>query len=93
MKEDQKRKLVKKAVKQHQINKVKHLESYLRSRANREGVAFDLPTSFFVTAMTNGIRLFFGILIDDNGNLLSDNQEPEKGFLAKWKKNNANSGG
>ena len=57
---------------------------YLTYRAWHEGVGSELDEKFFQENLDAGIRLFFGIETDDEGNPLSDVQEPEKGFLEDW---------
>ena len=62
------------------------LIDYLTYRAWHEGVAMELDddNNFFTLQLSQGKRIFFGITTDDKGNPLSDEQEPEKGFLDDW---------
>jgi len=61
------------------------LKSYLSARAKHEGVEMQLSDAFFYSGLKVGGRLFFGIIVDDAGRLAEDTQEPEPGFLARWK--------
>ena len=50
---------------------------YMRFRAEREETGFDLKTSLFRGLLARGCTLFFGATTDQNGNVLSDNKNPE----------------
>jgi len=64
---------------------------YVKHRASFEGVGFELTPEFFDTAFKRGIRMFFGVHVDNNFNMLIDEQEPCAGFLNSWsKKSNDN---
>jgi hypothetical protein len=59
------------------------LDSYVRFRAKTEGVGYDLSPEYFLAALRNGVRAFFGVEVE-NGELIDDIQQPE--LLEKWKK-------
>jgi hypothetical protein len=59
------------------------LDLYMMTRAEAEGVAYDLSPQFFAKVYAAGIRTFFGVTVDDGGALVSDTQEPCEGFLAE----------
>lgn len=54
---------------------------YLKTRSKEEGVPFELDVLWFLNHYQMGIRNFFGVEIDDDGNLLSDDNEPYDGYL------------
>lgn len=60
--------------------------TYMKTRSEFEDVNFDLTFDWFSHQFDKGVRNFFGVEIDDHGNLLNDDQEPEKGFLKKVKR-------
>lgn len=62
-----------------------YLHSYIQARAKREGVDYDLSSDFFRSMLEGGITLFFGVAVDERGFPVSDEQEPEPGFLQSWK--------
>lgn len=52
--------------------------NYLKSRAKIEGVRFELSQKdFFEPYFNLGVRNFFGVSVDNNGFLISDEQEPK----------------
>jgi hypothetical protein len=55
---------------------VKQLLDYMQARAKMEGVRHDLPLGFYQVAYEQGTRTFFGVTLDDDGNLLEDVQQP-----------------
>ncbi|HNS16415.1 MAG TPA: hypothetical protein PKI34_01170 [Bacteroidales bacterium] len=51
---------------------------YLKWRAQIEGVPFELgQKDFFEPYFKRGVRKFFGVLLDDNGFPINDEQEPK----------------
>ena len=60
------------------------IRKYLKHRAEHEGVEMNFSEVWFQTYIFVGYRLLFGITIDDDGNPLSDDQEPSAGFLKAW---------
>ena len=64
-------------------SKVKSLYDYLMARAAYEKVGWALSMEFFTCGFDFGIRSFFGVLIDDEGTLLTDVQQPE--FFSSYK--------
>lgn len=61
----------------------RRLRAYLKDRALVEKVSFELTQKFFEEAIPL-YNSFFGIYLDEKGNLLRDRQEPTKGYLEKW---------
>ena len=62
------------------------LHDYLTERAEREGVAMKLDERWFEGMLRLGAERMFGITWDDEGELAADEQEPEPGYLAAWKR-------
>ena len=62
------------------------LHGYLAERAKREGVPMELDERFVEGALRLDVVQMFGILWDEAGELVADEQEPEPGFLASWKR-------
>lgn len=61
---------------------MKKLVAYMKSRAAFEGVEWKLTAAFLQQSFDQGIRTFFGVDIDEKGNLLSDVQQPD--FFKKY---------
>jgi hypothetical protein len=59
----------------------KALDSYMRFRAEKEGVGYELTPEFFETGILFGIHTFFGITVED-GELLVDRQRPK--IFKQW---------
>jgi hypothetical protein len=57
------------------------LHAYMKFRARRERVDYDLSPSFFAAALHEGVRHFFGVECGKHG-LLEDEQQPE--MFAQW---------
>ena len=54
------------------------LFAYMKCRAQIEGVAFELgQKDFFEPYFKLGVRIFFGVSVDDDGVLINDEREPE----------------
>ena len=66
------------------------LNGYLRTRANIEGVAYELNDKFFIQLFKNGTRCFFGVTVNGIGFPLSDEQEPNDhpGLLEEYLRTN-----
>ena len=60
---------------------------YLKKRAELENVPFDLDEEFLNLQFEKGIRNFFGVKIDDQWNMISDDQQPHENFLSDYLKN------
>jgi hypothetical protein len=52
------------------------LDAYIRYRARREGVGYELCPEFFEAALHTGCRGFFGVTVR-NGKLVKDEQSAE----------------
>lgn len=57
--------------------KTRQIYNYIQSRAHWEEVKFALDKTFFESAFDVGCRTFFGVTLDEDGNLLEDVQFPE----------------
>jgi hypothetical protein len=64
----------------------RRLHGYLTERAKREGVRMELTERWLEKTLRRGVVGMFGITWDDEGELAADEQEPEPGFLAAWKR-------
>ena len=58
-----------------------NLFAYLKYRYLLQGIEFKEDISMYEDLFSNGQRVFHGVLLDDEGNLIKDNQEPEKNCL------------
>jgi hypothetical protein len=58
------------------------LDAYLRFRAVKEGVEYDLSPEFFANALEEGVSAFFGVIVSGNGQLLDDEQHPD--LFKEW---------
>lgn len=67
-------------------SKVRSLYDYLMARAAYEKLDLALSKEFFTCCFDFGIRGFFGVLIDGDGTLLNDVQQPE--FFATYTSTN-----
>lgn len=56
---------------------IRRLTDYMRYRADAEGVAWCMPDDFLQMNFDAGIRLFFGVQIDDSGQIIDDDQNPK----------------
>jgi hypothetical protein len=54
----------------------KMIFDYMAARAEMEGVEHSLPRDFYHISHERGVRTFFGVTLDDDGNLLEDVQQP-----------------
>lgn len=59
------------------MNRMKKLVHYMKSRAAFEGVEWSLTGSFLQQSFDQGIRTFFGVDVDEKGDLLADSQQPD----------------
>ena len=58
-----------------------NLFAYLKYRYFLQGIEFNEDISMYEDLFSNGQRVFHGVLLDDEGNLIKDNQEPENNCL------------
>ena len=56
---------------------VQELYDYLKFRFNKEGRETDLDLQFIARHFKDGVRGFFGVIVNDEGELLEDRQNPE----------------
>ena len=59
-----------------------NLFAYLKYRYFLQDIEFNGDITMYEDLFSNGQRVFHGVLLDDEGNLIKDNQEPEK---TAWK--------
>ncbi|WP_297809745.1 hypothetical protein [uncultured Methylophaga sp.] len=53
------------------------LYAYMTHRAQDEGVTNRLPIDFFRESLEHGIREVFGVVVDENGQLIADKENPK----------------
>ena len=58
-----------------------NLFAYLKYRYFLQDIEFNEDISMYEDLFSKGQRFFHGVLLDDEGNLIKDNQEPENNFL------------
>ena len=58
-----------------------NLFAYLKYRYFLQDIEFNEDISMYEDLFSNGQRVFHGVLLDDEGNLIKDNQEPENNCL------------
>lgn len=64
--------------------KTSNLVDYMKKRAIFEGVGWQLPDEYLENFfIQKGTRIFFGVVLDDLGNILEDRNQPE--FFIKYK--------
>jgi hypothetical protein len=57
--------------------KTKKLVEYMRSRAKYENVEWQIPDDYMENMFVQkGTRIFFGVVLDDLGNMLRDERQP-----------------
>jgi hypothetical protein len=61
--------------------KTRKLITYMKNRSEMEGVEWGLQDETIEGLFNSGLRLFFGVELDNEGNLLKDSQEYHKGFF------------
>ncbi len=59
----------------------------MKIRSETEGVEWKLNEFYLDEWFNDGCRQFFGIRLNDDGNLIDDDQEPFEGFFIKTIKN------
>lgn len=64
------------------VNKMKKLSRYMKSRAAFEGAEWALTDAYLQRHFDHGVRNFFGVTVDEKGDLLSDVQHPD--FFKKY---------
>ena len=60
------------------------LFSYLKYRYFLQDIDFSEDISMYEDLFSSGQRVFHGVLLDDEGNLIADEQEPEINFLEEY---------
>ena len=61
-----------------------NLFSYLKYRYFLQNIDFNEDISMYEDLFSSGQRVFHGVLLDDEGNLIADEQEPEMNFLEEY---------
>ena len=59
------------------------LHSYLQYRAAEKGVGYSFSPEFFTAAIKDGCTEFFGIVFNNRGQLIWDNEKPD--LFKTWK--------
>lgn len=59
----------------------------MKIRSETEGVEWKLNEFYLDEWFNDGCRQFFGVRLNDDGNLIDDDQEPFEGFFIKTIKN------
>ncbi len=57
--------------------KILKLRRYMSARAEFEGVEWKMPNKFMQDKFNAGCREFFGVRVDEAGDLIRDQQKPE----------------
>lgn len=73
---------------QPKANKMTKLNQYMKARANFENLEWELSEELLKPFFEEGIRVFFGVELDDEGNLISDAQQPS--FFMSYKSTSLN---
>jgi hypothetical protein len=61
------------------------LDSYMRKRAEAEGVTYALSPEFLAAYYYAGVREFFGVTLDwSTGTPMIDNDEQNPAFVEEW---------
>ena len=60
------------------------LFSYLKYRYFLQDIDFNEDISMYEDLFSSGQRVFHGVLLDNEGNLIADEQEPEINFLEEY---------
>jgi hypothetical protein len=58
------------------------LDAYMQFRAESECQKYDLGWEFFAKALDTGVRVFFGVVVGDDGLLEEDTQRPD--IFMQW---------
>jgi hypothetical protein len=69
-------------------NIMNKLSQYMNMRAHFENVQWELTEQDLKPYFDKGVRSFFGVTIDDNGNLISDDNQPS--FFNSYKSTSIN---
>ncbi len=64
-------------------NMAKELHKYIKFKAAKQGVAYELDSQFFASAMAAGIKCFFGAVIEGD-RIVEDAADPD--LLREWHK-------
>jgi hypothetical protein len=68
--------------------KTKKLIDYMKQRAAHEGVKWELTEAFLQAHFDRGVRNFFGVAVDNRGQLIRDTQQPD--FFETYRHNTGN---
>lgn len=71
--------------------KTKKLVDYMKYRAKYEKVDWQIPDDYLENMfIQKGTRIFFGVVLDDLGNILTDNKQPK--FYNEYKTKESSNG-
>jgi hypothetical protein len=59
------------------------LGAYMEFRAAHEGVAYGISSAWYCDMLSQGVRVFFGVVVSEDG-LIEDLRRPE--LFAEWMK-------
>lgn len=58
--------------------KTEKLVQYMKARVQYENVKWEIPDDYLENMFVQkGTRIFFGVVLDDLGNIICDNKQPE----------------
>ena len=63
---------------------IENIYNYLKIRAFSEGENFELDVEYFEQLFNDGIREFFGVKVNDEGEMIEDTMQPQ--FFSIWRK-------
>ena len=62
---------------------IENIYNYLKIRAFSEGENFELDVEYFEQLFNDGIREFFGVKVNDEGEMIEDTIQPQ--FFSIWR--------
>ena len=63
---------------------IENIYNYLKIRAFSEGENFELDLEYVEELFNDGIREFFGVKVNDEGEMIEDTIQPQ--FFSIWRK-------
>ena len=63
---------------------IDNIYNYLKIRAFSEGENFELDLEYVEELFNDGIREFFGVKVNDEGEMIEDTIQPQ--FFSNWRK-------
>ena len=62
---------------------IENIYNYLKIRAFSEGENFELDVEYFEQLFNDGIREYFGVKVNDEGEMIEDTIQPQ--FFSIWR--------